>query len=522
MKKLPIGIQTFSDLIEGDYIYVDKTEAIYNLFAGGGRYYFLSRPRRFGKSLLLSTIKEIFSGSKELFKGLWIYDKIDWEKHPIIHIDFSKIGYNNPEVLEKELDIKIEELAAEQGITLYKGKTPVSKFGELIEKVSEKNRSKVVLLIDEYDKPIIDFIAEKKIAAANRDILRQFYTVIKASDQYLEFAFLTGVSKFSRVSVFSGLNNLNDITHDEKYSTMLGYTHEELLFYFDTRLAQALKKRADQSKEKLVAEIKRWYNGYTWDARHFVYNPFSILNFFDKNRFSNYWFTSATPTFLIKLVRQRSVNVEKLEHYRAGESFFNAFEVDNINVASLLFQTGYLTIEKIEESEELDRIYTLSYPNLEVEKSFLEHLLAEFSSQYPDEIGVLVYDLKKYLYDNELDTFFELIKSLFASIPYNIFPADKESYYHSLIYLLLTLVGVNVQCEIQTHKGRIDAVIEAPEYIFIMEFKMDSAEKALEQIRQKRYYEPYFSRKKPIILVGVAFDKEKRNISSFKAEQVKP
>lgn len=265
MKHLPIGIQTFSKLIKGNYLYVDKTKTIYNIFSQGGQYYFISRPRRFGKSLLVSTLKEIFSGNKDLFKDLWIYDKLDWKKHIVITLDFMKISFDTPETLKESLKQFVYEKAVCHGMSLSENKDYKQAFVELIEKLSRKGR--IVILIDEYDKPIIDFIENQDVAHSNRDILKNFYSTLKGLDEYLDFVFITGVSKFSKVSVFSDLNNLTDITLDEKYATMLGYTHRELLEYFNDRLDELA---GDEKKDELVKDIRSWYNGYSWDGKNFV------------------------------------------------------------------------------------------------------------------------------------------------------------------------------------------------------------------------------------------------------------
>lgn len=283
MKKLPIGRQIFSEIIEDNYLYIDKTKDIYNLFAQGGKYYFLSRPRRFGKTLLISTLKEIFSGNKELFKGLWFYDKLQWEKHPVIHLDFLGMEYDSKQRLVETLEFLVNQNAKTYKIRL-KEKRYDKRFKELIIELSKTN--KVVILVDEYDKPLIDFVDKKEIATQNRDVLKTFFGNIKGADEYLEFVFITGVSKFSRVSVFPELNNLRDITISGAFSTMLGYTNEELLSYFDDRI----EKMAEGEKEKLAADIKHWYNGYSWDGKNFVYNPLSILLLFEEERFGNYWF----------------------------------------------------------------------------------------------------------------------------------------------------------------------------------------------------------------------------------------
>lgn len=377
MKNLPLGIQTFRDIIIQDYLYVDKTKVIYNLFFAGGKYYFISRPRRFGKSLFISTLKEIFSGNKELFKGLWIYDKIDWAAQPVIHIDFSSLDHENAQVLKKSLVETVDVIGAEYGVQLT-ASSYKNRFGELIRELSKNG--KVVVLIDEYDKPIIDHLDNLKIAKENRKILRTFYETLKGADQYLKFVFITGVSKFSRVSVFSGLNNLRDITLSGEFSTLLGWTEEDLVGYF----SEAIKDLAKEKKvtyDFLLQNIKRWYNGYSWNGIDFVYNPHSILNFFKERQFDNYWFTSATPTFLIEQIRNHQTPIESFDHYETDSSIFESYDLERMNVVSLLFQTGYLTIKRIEETSLTSRAYYLSYPNTEVKESFLKHLLAEFSGK---------------------------------------------------------------------------------------------------------------------------------------------
>lgn len=509
MKKLPIGIQTFSTLIRENYLYVDKTEDIYRLFAEGGKYYFLSRPRRFGKSLLISTLKEIFSCSRELFEGLWIFDRIEWKKYPVIHLDFLGKKYGNPQELNDTLEFMIDRNARNYGIEL-KEKGYDKRFNELIRQLSREE--KVVILVDEYDKPIITHVENREIAKENRNILRTFYEAIKEADEHLKFVFITGVSKFSKVSLFSGLNNLYDITIDETYSTLLGYTEAELLHYFEDRIDR-LAQEGD--REQWLEDIRHWYNGYSWDGKNFVYNPFSVLHFFQKRQFGNYWFETGTTTFLIDAIKKYDVDVAQLDRYKAGEAIFESFDIERLNVASLLFQTGYLTIKEIESIDRTRRLYILSYPNLEVKESLLEHILGDFSARFANEISVIVYDLKQALLGDNMEHFFEILKSLFARIPYDIFIKEKESYYQTVIYLILTLIGINVKTEVETNVGRLDAVIESEDYIYILEFKMGSPESAIKQIEDKEYYQPYLQSRKPIKLIGVGFDKKERNIKNY-------
>ncbi len=369
MNKLPVSIQTFSELIEEGYLYVDKTRDIFNLIDAAGKNFFLSRPRRFGKSLLVSILKEIFSGNRELFKGLWIYDKLDWTAYPVIHIDFSGLRYSNKEELEETLDFLVESNARKFGIQL-RSKGYDKKCKELITVLSKKK--KVVFLVDEYDKPIIDYVDRKIVATMNQEILRSFYAILKGSDEHIKFVFFTGVSKFSRVSVFSGLNNLIDITMDPRFATILGYTEAELRHYFSGRLA-TLSEATGASEDRLWQDIKKWYNGYSWDGETFVYNPLSILEVFSRNSFGNYWFETATPTFLMKLIKEYQAPLPVLENYEADDSIFESFDIQRVNPVSLFFQAGYLTLKKVEKISLTRSMYYLSYPNIEVKESFFKH-----------------------------------------------------------------------------------------------------------------------------------------------------
>ncbi|UCH96621.1 MAG: ATP-binding protein [Candidatus Aminicenantes bacterium] len=520
MKNLPISMQTFSDLMTQNYLYVDKTKEIYNLFARGGKYYFLSRPRRFGKSLLVSILNEIFSGNKELFKGLWIYDKMEWKKHPIIHIDFTGIDFETVTLLKNSLNETLERTGNEFSIQLtstsYK-----TRFAELIRKLAISQNSNVVVLIDEYDKPIIDFIEteEIEIAQGNRKVLKKFYSVLKGSDKYIRFVFVTGVSKFSRMSIFSDLNNLNDITIDDNFSTLLGLTHEELLKYFDDRI-DSLSQKMKMSKNDLLENIKQWYNGYSWDGRHFLYNPHSILNFFSKNRFGNYWFASATPTFLINHMKNREKDIRALEREEVDEAIFESYDIENLEVISMLFQTGYLTIKDIIPVG-IKSKYVLSYPNEEVKESFLKHFLSNYTTEETGIVGSKILDLVEAAGKDDLENFFTIIKSLFAAIPSHLFLKDREAYYHTIIYLVLKLLGVNIDVEVHTNKGRIDAVMKTETNIYVMEFKMGTSDEALSQIERMKYHEKYLSSGKSIQLIGIRFDEEEKNISYYKAKPVK-
>ncbi|MBI4649023.1 MAG: AAA family ATPase [Bacteroidia bacterium] len=385
MKILPISKQEFSRLINDNCVYVDKTEIIYKLITTGFSY-FLSRPRRFGKSLTLTTLKEIFSGNKELFKGLWIYDKIEWRQYPIIHFDFSDISKSSISVIESII-VRLDEIAKEYEITLQQADYGL-RFRELIRELSKTEQ--IVILVDEYDKPIIDYIDDIPQAEKNRIILKNFYSVLKGNEKNIKFLFITGVSKFSKVSIFSDLNHLSDITLNPNYSILTGYTEDELEKYFSEYMALA-QGELNEFFPDLKSAIRKWYNGYSWDGKNFVYNPFSLLNFFDNRKFEDYWFQSGTPTFLMKLIKQRNFNITKLENIPVTSDIFNKYELSKLELIALLFQTGYLTVKKYEiKTGE----YFLSYPNNEVRASFERQLLETLSEKSLDENAILLNDIK--------------------------------------------------------------------------------------------------------------------------------
>ncbi len=511
MKDLPIGIQEFSKLINGGFLYVDKTKHIYELI-NSASYYFLSRPRRFGKSLLLNTIKEVFFGNKELFKGLWIYDKIKWEKFPVIKISFSSVDYLNLGLAEA-IDNMLSGIADENNIELKQPSYSL-KFGELIRKIAKDSR--VVILVDEYDKPIIDYINDIHIAEKNRKILKSFYSVIKDNDNYIRFFFVTGVSKFSHVSIFSDLNNLNDITLDENYSVIAGYTQQELEYYFAGYIRQ-LEKRYKQVFPDILLQIKKWYNGYSWDGINFVYNPFSILNFFFKKTFDDYWFRTGTPTFLTKLIKQKDYTIFDLENKVIYRGDLDKYEITSISLIPLLFQTGYLTIKKVNIRE---MTILLDFPNSEVERSFTIHLLADLNDGHIDKASSLLVDIMYSLKNDRIKEFIELINTLYKGISYTIVD-NREKYFHSIFYIIVKLLGFTIESEILTIDGRIDAVITTDKYIYVIEFKAgQDAKTALQQIKEKGYHKIYRSQKKPVTLIGINFSIDKKSIDNFLIEKL--
>ncbi|PID27452.1 MAG: AAA family ATPase [Candidatus Cloacimonadota bacterium] len=517
MKKLGLGTQELSMLRKRNCVYVDKTEYIYELI-NNETYCFLSRPRRFGKSLLLNTIKEIFQGNKELFKDTWIEDKYNFaETFPIIKICMASLDYAN-RGLDIVLRENLEDIAKNHKVKL-ETITVKEKFQELIIKLSKKNP--VAILIDEYDKPIIDYIDEKSrdTAEKNRQIMKNFYSVLKNLDAHIRFLFITGVSKFSRVSIFSELNNLTDITINRKYVNITGYTEEEIIDNYENYLIE-LEEEYNWDRKRLLERIKFWYNGYSWDAKNFVYNPYSVLNLFNSLEFENFWFKSGTPTFLTKLIKEKDIDVKEYDNQiNISRSVLDSYEISNIDTSVLLFQTGYLTIKEYIRDEEFVS-FQMGYPNMEVRSSLYLFLGAEFAGlhnlKYSDTVNRLMIALKK----NKIEDFIKSIRVLFADISNNLASNQKESYYHTVLYLALKFIGVQIDVEVNTNHGRIDAVVKTKDYIYIMEFKMSNAKAALKQIKEKKYYERYLDDERDIICLGVAFDSDDRNVKGYEVASV--
>jgi hypothetical protein len=518
-KLLPIGIQDFRKLRTKNCVYVDKTEYIHRLVTEGW-YYFLSRPRRFGKSLLVSTLKELFSGSRELFEGLWIEDKWDWSKtNPVIQISFAKADYQG-KGLEKAIDEELDNCAKSHKIIL-ESDTNKGKLTELLLKLND-NHGKVVILIDEYDKPIIDYLEYEKLPKAreHRDILKTFYSVLKDSDTYLEFLLITGVSKFSQVSIFSDLNHLDDITLDKHYALLTGYTHSELETYFPDYL-ESVAKHLGMSVPDLLKLMAVWYNGFSWDGKNKVYNPFGTLNFFKNQTFRNYWFTTGTPTFLAQIMQQQ-IKFD-FENIHTSTSRIEKYDLDNLDIVSLLFQTGYLTITHLDP---FNGDIVLDYPNREIRESMyvfmLDYLKKRKSEGSAQEI---VKDLALAFHQDDLERVKELLESMFGDLPSNLYETDNkrsERFYHSFIHLTFKYLGIYAQSEVRTAKGRADSVVETPTHVYIFEFKhQETADAAFQQILDKNYAQKYVGLGKTVVGIGVNFDKKERIIDGWKVEVLK-
>ena len=527
---LPIGRQTFEVLRNAQDVYVDKTQLIYQLITQGS-VYFLSRPRRFGKSLLLTTLKSLFEGRKDLFEGLWVAEKTDYafDNYPVLLLDLSLGGAENADSLKTKLINQLNMVAKQLGISL-EVEAFDQRFAELIQQLKQKTGQPVVVLIDEYDKPILDNIGKPELGEI-RDTLRQFYTILKASDAHLKFVFLTGISKFSKVSVFSGLNNLTDISMASQYATLCGYTQDELETHFPLWVDD-LAAACGLERDTVLEKIKLWYNGYRFcEVNQLVYNPFSTLLLFQHKKFKAHWFESGTPSMLIQVLTQQNYPLHNLEHLSSTEEEFSVFDVENMQVAPLFFQTGYLTIK---DHDPEFGTYTLGFPNREVKSAFLSHLLKTFDRDRRYS-GSIIQELTQAVRAGKVEVFMQVLQSFFASIPYDIQrnqeTREKEHYYQSLFYVIFALVGIHTRVEERTHQGRIDAVIETEQAVYLFEFKMtawtehsDNAkavcQQALQQIRDHEYPTRFNSptQNKTLQLIGVAFDFDKRGIAAWEIE----
>jgi len=510
LKPITTSIHTFRRLIEGGYLYVDKTELLWRLVEPANGVYFLSRPRRFGKSLTLSTFEEIFLGNRELFRGLAIYDKpFEWKSHPVIRLDLGDKYAATAEELKILLSLAVKEVADQHGVPL-ETPFPHSQFRELVMALAERGR--VVILIDEYDKPILGNIENTEEATKIRDVLKGFYSVIKSADRHLRFAFLTGVSKFSRVSVFSDLNNLVDLTLDTRCASLCGYTQEELEANFSEYIDQLAEKQGCAVPAALD-RIRDWYNGYRFsEAETAVYNPVSVGRLFDTGKFANYWFETGTPSFLLNLLEQQEYDLEEISGLQVDELGFSAYEIESLAPEPLLFQTGYITIRDYDPETGL---YTLDYPNREVRNAFLRYLMGVFTPVRKELSASHLAKLLGALKGGDLELLFRHLRVFFENVPYDITLAN-EKYYQTIFYLVFKILGAQIDCEVRTAAGRIDAVVKTDTRIYLFEFKLHgTAEEALSQIRDKRYSEKYLDDGRDIVLVGAAFDPDTRNLEHW-------
>jgi hypothetical protein len=514
MKKrlLPLGVQSFSKIREAECVYVDKTERIYRLVTAAMGPVFLSRPRRFGKSLLCSTLAALFEGRRELFVGLAI-DSLDWDwkKRPVIHIDLNPANYSNGTVELLSVVRRYLNAAAKKiGIQLSDD-TISGQFEKLITESYDTLNEKVVVIIDEYDKPLLDTINDREIHEELKNMLRGFYGVLKSSDQFLHFVLLTGVTKFSQVSIFSQLNNLNDISLDPDYCDLCGITHKELETCFQPEIESIITENG-LDRQEYIDKLKRFYNGYRFSKKDVtVYNPFGLLNHFNKHGdFETYWFATGTPTFLIKLMEEQKIDILTLEGNEISAADFQRFDVENMDALAVLYQSGYLTIKDYDNGS---GVYSLAYPNEEVRSAFSKSLLDYFCSvpggNYAQNTA------RKAFAHGDVETAMNALRTIFAAIPYGVHLKD-ERYYQTITHLVFRMLGLFSLSEVQTADGRIDTLVVTGKHVYCFEFKLNgSAEEALAQIDSKEYLLPWHGSGKKLVKVGVSFDYEKRNIKEW-------
>ncbi|EMB43090.1 ATP-binding protein [Treponema denticola] len=533
-RKIPIGIQSFEDLRRKNFLYVDKTLYAFKL-ANLGKVYFLSRPRRFGKSLFLSTLKAYFLGQKELFKGLYIEKAEEkraeiekneaWGEYPVFYLDFNVGRYDLDGALAESLDyfLKKEE-------KIYRLKNEGDSFGKrfqsLIETAYNKTGKQAVILVDEYDKPLLQTMGVNEVLNEEyRNTLKAFYSVIKTCDQYIRFAFLTGVTKFSKVSIFSDLNNLKDISMLNDYAEICGLTQAEIENTFKPEI-ERLAKNTKNSYDKMLEELKKRYDGYKFSVLgESVYNPFSILSTLDSGELKNYWFATGTPTFLVNYLKDAHYNIPDLDgKVELDESMLNEYRADTKDPIPILFQSGYLTIKEYIEDVNM---YRLGFPNDEVRYGFLKNLFPSYSSLRPDETGVSIWKFVEDIRAGNVDEFMERMQAIIAGVPYDNLPKDKlklrEQNYQTAVYLIFKLMGQFVQTEIHCLKGRADCIVHTKDSIYIFEFKLMSAgtaEDAIVQIKKNGYAAQFKTSSKKIILIGSSFNEEERTIGEWKTEEL--
>ncbi|MBO5500001.1 MAG: ATP-binding protein [Bacteroidales bacterium] len=506
----PVGVQNFEKIRKEGYVYVDKTALIHRLVKSG-TYYFLSRPRRFGKSLLISTLEAYFSGKKHLFEGLAIEDlETEWNEYPILHFDLNAKKFDAVEDLYElvgrqleRYELQYETVAVDQSLD--------GRFYNLVMSIADRTHKRVVILVDEYDKPLLQTIGNSELQNTYREILKAFYGVMKSCDGQIHFGFLTGVTKFGKVSVFSDLNNLDDISMDPAYYDICGISEDELNEYFDAEIG-ILAEENDITKEQAYDRLRNEYDGY-----HFcenvsgVYNPFSVLSTLRKNRFGNYWFETGTPTYLVELLKRSDFQLDKIDGYKTGKDVLNG--IDPGSPVAMIYQSGYVTIKDYDSEFDL---VTVGFPNKEVERGFLLFLLPFYTNLKKEDSNFFVSRAVQALKNGDAEVFMSYMKSLLAGYPYDLIK-DTENHYQNVVYLTLKLMSVYlVDAEFRTSDGRIDLLVRTDKYIYVMEFKYNgSAQEAMDQIESKEYPLPFAMDSRTIIKVGVNFSVETRNIDNW-------
>ena len=510
----PIGIQNFEEIRKGCYSYVDKTSQVYELVTTG-KYYFLSRPRRFGKSLLISTLEAYFEGKKELFEGLAISEpEKEWVKYPVLHLDLNTRNYESKESLFGILNQHLEEWESIYGDE-KKDRVLEERFMYVISRAFEKTGKQTVILVDEYDKPLLQAIGNPELQEEYRNILKAFYGALKSMDKYIKFAILTGVTKFGKVSVFSDLNNLMDISMDYRYSEICGITEEELYRDFKEDINE-LGAANGLTEEETKSKLKELYDGYHFnDKCPDIYNPFSLLNTFAKKKFGSYWFETGTPTYLVELLKQNNFSIDELDGIEIDSMMLESIDTTSTNPIPVIYQSGYLTVKDYDK--EFDT-YILCFPNKEVEKGFVNFLLPFYANVKYDNSGFEIKNFVKDVRSGRIEDFMKRLSTLFADIPYEVV-RNLEVHYQNIVYMVFKLLGFYAAVEYHTSEGRIDMVVKTSDYIYVMEFKLNgSAEEALKQINNKHYAQPFENDSRKLIKVGVNFSNETRNIERWVVE----
>ena len=515
-KIYPIGIQNFEKIRKEGYAYVDKTALIYRLVKKGS-YYFLSRPRRFGKSLLISTLDAYFLGKKELFNGLAM-EKLekDWIRRPVLHLDLNIGKYDAPDSLDKILEEAISKWEVLYGTGVGES-TLALRFKGIVERACQQSGQRVAILVDEYDKPLLQAIGNENLQREYRNTLKPFYGVLKTMDGCIQFAILTGVTKFGKVSVFSDLNNLIDISMDEPFISLCGMTEQEIHDNFEEDLHE-LAAAQKMTYEEVGAELKKYYDGYHFvENSEGIYNPFSVLNTFFKMKFGSYWFETGTPTYLVELLKKSNYNLQRITHEETDADVLNSIDSTSRNPIPVIYQSGYLTIKGFDKEF---GTYRLGFPNREVEEGFVKYLLPFYTNidaiESPFQIRKFVAEVRS----GDYDAFFRRLQSFFADTPYELV-RDLELHYQNVLFIVFKLIGFYVKAEYHTSQGRIDLVLQTDHFIYVMEFKLEgTAEEALQQINDKHYAQAFAADKRQIFKIGINFSNETRNIEKWIVEDL--
>ncbi|WP_298549115.1 ATP-binding protein [uncultured Parabacteroides sp.] len=514
-KIYPIGIQNFEKIRKDGYFYIDKTALIYQLVKAGS-YFFLSRPRRFGKSLLISTLEAYFEGKRELFNGLAI-EKLekDWVKRPVLHLDLNTEKYETAESIENILNNTLCQWEKIYGTEPSEISLPL-RFKGIIRRAVEKTGHRVAILVDEYDKPMLQAIGNEDLQQRFRETLQAFYSVIKTMDGYIKFAFLTGVTKFGKISVFSALNNLMDLSMWNDYVTLCGITEQELYDNFDDGIKE-LAQAQHLTFGETCAKLKESYDGYHFAEDSIgIFNPFSLLNTFTKRKFGNYWFETGTPTYLVELLKMHNYDLHLMAHVETDEDTLNSIDSSSTDPIPVIYQSGYLTIKGYDRHFE---IYRLGFPNREVEEGFMKFLLPFYANTTKVDSSFQIKKFVQEILNGDYDSFFRRLQSFFADTPYELV-RDLELHYQNVLFIVFKLIGFYVKAEYRTSNGRIDLVLQTDHFIYIMEFKLDgTAEDALCQINEKKYALPFASDPRKLFKIGVNFSKETRNIERWVVEK---